>query len=100
MGSFVLPLLCLCCWPADGCARRAEGSYLYRPAYCLDEVLRGPPEPYVPQPGDIFLATDQALLMRLGHWAAGGAGGHHSGIVFARSARRLALLEGGPLNSI
>jgi hypothetical protein len=77
-----------------------ELSYLYQPCYCLDAALRSPAEPYCPQPGDIFLATDQNFWMRLGHWAAGGAGVHHSGILFARSDGRIALIEAGPFNSV
>ena len=33
-----------------GCDGGTGGSYLYQPAYCLDECLRGPTTPYVPQP--------------------------------------------------
>jgi hypothetical protein len=76
------------------------GGYLCRPAFCLDGDLRGPARPYVPQPGDIFLATDQALWARVGHWLAGGAGVHHSGIVFRRSDGRMGLIEAGPFNSV
>jgi hypothetical protein len=57
-------------------------------------------EPYCPQPGDIFLATDQARWARLGHWAAGAHGVHHSGIIFLRSNGQPALLEAGPFNSV
>jgi hypothetical protein len=30
----------------------APPSFLCSPAYCLDDGIRGPLEPYVPQPGD------------------------------------------------
>ncbi len=75
-----------------------SGSYLYQPAYTLDHDLRGPASPYVPQPGDIFLATDQAQWARVGHRLCGGRGVHHSGIVFQRPDGRMALIEAGPFN--
>jgi hypothetical protein len=78
----------------------APGSYLYQPAYCIDDVLRFPAEPYIAQPGDIFLATDRALWARAGHRMAGSGAPHHSGIVFARPDGRLAILEAGPYNSV
>ena len=75
-------------------------SHLYQPAFCLDRALRGPAEPYVPQPGDIFLATDESWFLRFGHTIVGGAGVHHSGIVFARQDGRMGLIEAGPFNEL
>jgi len=75
-------------------------SCLCQPAYDLAAPLRGPAQRYVPQPGDIFLATDQELWARWGHWLAGGAGVHHSGIIFCRSDGRMGLIESGPFNSV
>jgi len=80
--------------------REPYGSYLYQPAYSLDGVLRLPAEPYAAQPGDIFLATDNALWAQAGHCLAFSGAPHHSGIVFARPDGRLAILESGPYNSI
>jgi hypothetical protein len=97
--AVVIPFLWVCCWPTAIDEPCAEGSYLHRAAFCLDDELVGPAEAYVPQPGDIFLATDQALWARVGHWLAGGAGVHHSGVIFLRSDGRPALLEAGPFNS-
>jgi hypothetical protein len=99
MGCLIVPLLCVAC-PAFGDEARPAPSYLYRPAFNLDDDARAPAQPYVPQPGDIFLATDQALWARAGHWLAGGAGVHHSGIVFRRSDGRMGLVEAGPFNSV
>jgi hypothetical protein len=76
----------------------AIGSYLCQPAYSRDWETRGPVESYVPQPGDIFLATDQRLWFRWGHLIAGANGVHHSGIVFARPNGELGLIEAGPFN--
>lgn len=75
-------------------------SFLYQPAYCLDDCLRGPAEFYVPQPGDIFLATDESFFVRFGHTFVGGAGVHHSGFIFARPDGSLGLIEAGPFNEL
>jgi hypothetical protein len=96
MTSYALTLLMtLGAAPAESC----PGSFLSQPAFCIDDVLRGPTVPYSPTPGDIFLATDQALWARCGHWLAGGCGVHHSGIMFRRCDGRMALIEAGPFNS-
>ena len=79
---------------------RDTGSYLYQPAYELDDHLRGPAQPYEAQPGDIFLATDNAFWAQAGHRMAFSGPPHHSGIVFARPDGRLAILEAGPHNSV
>src|SRR5262245_50322321 len=96
MSYLTAPLL----WAALGAGVAPADSYLYRTAFSLDADLRIPTEPYTPQPGDIFLATDQARWARAGHWLAGGAGVHHSGIVFRRSDGRMGLIEAGPFNSV
>lgn len=44
-----------------------QNSVLYQPAFCIDDVLRGPARPYYPQAGDISLATDESLGAKLGH---------------------------------
>jgi hypothetical protein len=75
-------------------------SYLYEPSYCLDDVIRGDAVPYLPQPGDIFLATTDSRFMRFGHWVAGANAPHHSGIVFRRPDGKLAVLEAGPHNEL
>jgi hypothetical protein len=72
---------------------------LAQPAYDLAAEVRGPLDPYVPQPGDIFLATDRAYWSRVGHLLCGGKGVHHSGIVFARPDGTMAVIEAGPFNS-
>lgn len=75
-------------------------SYLFPPAYCLDGVRRGPATPYLPQPGDIMLATDDNLFWMIAHNLAGTGHPHHSGIVFARPDGRLAILEAGPYDTL
>ena len=55
MGSvlyWALSAGCLLGGPPAG-APIAPEAYLYQPAFCIDEELRGPPEPYLPQPGDL-----------------------------------------------
>jgi hypothetical protein len=37
------------------------GSFLYQAAHSTDDVWLAPARPYVPQPGDIFLASDRGL---------------------------------------
>jgi hypothetical protein len=82
--------------PVEPCV---EESYLYQPAFCLDHQLRGPARPYHPQPGDIYLATDQWKLSKLTHRTSLSGAPHHSGIVVALPDGRLFLLEGGPFHS-
>jgi hypothetical protein len=77
-----------------------ELSYLYQPAFQIDYDLRQPAEPYIPQPGDIFLATGREFWAKLGHWMAGTGAPQHSGIVVARPNGRLVLLEAGPHNTL
>lgn len=77
----------------------ADMGYLYEPAFCADYVLRHPVRPYVPQPGDIFLATDEETFHRVAHMYVRSGVPHHSGIVFAQPDGRLDLLEGGPGNT-
>jgi hypothetical protein len=75
-------------------------SYLYQPSYCLDKKLRGPAEPYVPQPGDIMLATDPNIFWKITHDLAFAFEPHNSGIFFAKPDGSLALLEAGPNDTI
>jgi hypothetical protein len=55
-----------------------------------------PARPYLPQPGDIFLSTDQRLVAKFAHLLVKSGAPHHSGIVFALPDGSPALLEGGP----
>jgi hypothetical protein len=80
---------------ADSC-----GSYLYQPAFCIDEVLRCPAEPYVPQPGDIMLRLDHSKFWRITHYLALAFDPNGSAIVFARPDGSLAVLEAGPMDTM
>ncbi|HLN30568.1 MAG TPA: hypothetical protein VK395_22680 [Gemmataceae bacterium] len=100
MDCLFLLLSCACCSGLGGPAEDSGGPCLYCPAYSLDGAPGLPAQPYCPQPGDIFLATDHALWARAGHWCVGGAGVHHSGIMIARPDGQVALLQAGPFNSL
>ena len=63
----VLSVACLT-GPVEGTG--ACGSYLYQPAFCIDDVLRGPAEAYLPQPGDIMLRLDHSKFWRVTHYLA------------------------------
>jgi hypothetical protein len=75
-------------------------SFLYQPAYSIDEELRGPAEPYLPRPGDIYLATDQCKIIQAGHCLATSGAPHHSGIVIVGPDGGMAILESGPFNTL
>ena len=95
---FCLPLgLLICCTVANAqpCEQPID-SYLYEPSYCLDWTLRGKARPYLPQPGDVLLATDKNFFWSLTHNMAFAFEPHNSAIVVARCDGRLAILEAGP----
>src|SRR3954464_7291182 len=79
---------------------RAEESYLYQPAFCIDNKLRGPAEAYVPQPGDIMLRLDHSVFWRVTHYMALAFDPNGSGIVFRRPDGTLAVLEAGPCDTM
>jgi len=72
------------------------GSYLYRPAFCMDDVLRGPAEAYLPSPANLMLRLDHSMFWRVTHYMALAFDPNGSGIVFARPDGSLAVLEAGP----
>jgi hypothetical protein len=74
--------------------------FLYQPCFCIDYELRLPVRPYVPQPGDIVLTTEEWFLARIGHKLSFSGAPHHSSIVFALPDGRWGLLEGGPENTL
>jgi hypothetical protein len=71
-------------------------SYLYQPAFAVDDVLRLPAEHYVPQPGDIMLRLDPCTFWRITHAMALAFDPNGSAIVVARPDGQLAVLEAGP----
>jgi hypothetical protein len=90
-----------CCASANAqpCERVIE-SYLYEPSYCLDRLVRGHARAYVPQPGDVLLATDKNFFWSLTHDLAFAFEPHNSAIVVARCDGRLGILEAGPNDTI
>lgn len=74
----------------------AGGSFLYQPAFHIDEVLRLPVESYLPQPGDIILRLDHSKFWRITHYMALAFDPNGSAIVFARPDGTPAILEAGP----
>src|SRR5438445_367748 len=68
-------------------SQRECGSYLYQPAFCLDDVRIGATEAYVPQPGDLMLRLDNNRFWRVTHAMALAFDPNGSGIAFARPAR-------------
>jgi hypothetical protein len=92
-------LLLLSCGTTASPGSDGDDSFPCGAVYSPDGGMAEPVRPYRPQPGDIVLASDQRLWMRLGHWMAGSAGVQHSGILFQRSDGRLALLEAGAFTS-
>jgi hypothetical protein len=96
MLSVLCSFLSLACSAGPDQAPGAGDSFLYRPAFCLDDVLRGPAEAYLPQPGDLMLRMDNSVFWRVTHYIALAFDPNGSGIVFARPDGSLAVLEAGP----
>jgi hypothetical protein len=93
----LLSALCLASPPAPaGAAPCPIGSFLYQPAFRIDDELRQPAEPYVPQPGDVMLRLDRSVFWRVTHYLALAFDPNGSGIVFRRPDGSLAILEAGP----
>jgi hypothetical protein len=88
-----LLLAAVACLPGQG---GEAHSFLYQPAFCIDDVLRCPAEAYCPQPGDIMLRMDHSKFWRVTHYLALAFDPNGSAIVFARPDGRLAVLEAGP----
>jgi hypothetical protein len=62
----------------------------------MDWVLRGQPTKYLPQPGDVMVATDKNLFWKVTHDMALAFEPHGSAIVIARRDGTLGTLEAGP----
>jgi len=74
----------------------APPSFLYEPAYKMDDALRGQARAYVPQPGDIMVYTDSNMFWEITHDMALAFQPHGSGIVVKRPDGSLGILEAGP----
>jgi hypothetical protein len=95
-------LACLLCAAsvANTSPTPALGSFLFDPSYQLDEVLRGEPRPYLPQPGDIMLYTENDPFWTVTHALACAFKPHGSGIVLRRLDGSLGILEAGPNDTL
>jgi hypothetical protein len=96
MRCLLRSILAVGCLLGAGGGAGADESFLYQPAFCIDEILRGPAEPYVPQPGDIMLRLDHSVFWRVTHYMALAFDPNGSAIVFARPDGTPAVLEAGP----
>src|SRR5207244_9598425 len=74
-------------------------AFLYAASFEIEGEPIGNLEAYHPQPGDIFLATDNLWFNKIGHWLAGSGAPHHSGIVVPTRNGGLGILEAGPKNT-
>jgi hypothetical protein len=75
-------------------------GYLYQTVSKPDDVVQGPAHSYVPQPGDIFLSTDQLWIARIGHKLAGASSPHHSGLIIMGPDGTPCTLEAGPHDTL
>jgi hypothetical protein len=76
------------------------GSFLYEPNACLDNVIRGNSTPYLPQPGDVMLATDHNIFWKVTHDCAFAFEPHNSAIIVALPDGSLGILEAGPNDTL
>ena len=95
-----ISLLCVAGVLAGNPPEAACGSYLYEPSYCMDKLLHGNTKAYVPQPGDVMLATDKNFFWKITHDLAFAFEPHNSAIVVARCDGSLAILEAGPNDTL
>jgi hypothetical protein len=86
--------------PAGNPSTASGVGYLYQTVAKPDDPLQGPARSYVPQPGDIFLSTDQLWIARLGHQLAGASSPHHSGLIVMRPDGTPGTLEAGPHDTL
>src|SRR5262249_51635171 len=84
---------------ASGTSADAQPAYLYPPSFDIEGAPVGQPVLYQPQPGDIFLATDNLLFNKVGHWLAGSGAPHHSGLIVPTRDGKVGILEAGPKNT-
>jgi hypothetical protein len=76
------------------------GSYLFEPSYQLDNIIRGKATAYLPQPGDVMLATDKNLFWKITHDMAFAFEPHNSAIIVGQRDGSLGILEAGPNDTL
>ena len=94
--SSLLVGLSFLCTAAQGQTPEVPPSYLCQPAYKIDNLCRLPAEAYLPQPGDVLLATDDNKFWAITHDIAFAFEPHNSAIVVQRRDGSLGILEAGP----
>ena len=75
-------------------------SFLHEPSYVMDAIPQDRPTPYLPQPGDIMLATDTNFFWALTHNLAFAGEPHGSGICVRRPDGSMGILEAGPNDTL
>ena len=93
-------LLCLGTIASAQPCENVIDSYLYEPSYCLDNVVRGKARKYLPQPGDVLLATDKNVFWSVTHDLAFAFEPHNSAIIVRRRDGSLGILEAGPNDTL
>jgi hypothetical protein len=95
-----LASLVLCGALAQGSPKSHDAGYLCASAYAIDNEVRGPIKPYVPQAGDIYMSTDRSRIIQAGHRMALSGQPNHSGLVILLEGGKPAILEAGPFNGL
>jgi hypothetical protein len=93
-------LACMLLGCASLCAQAPIESYLYEPSYAMDKHLRGHARPYLPQPGDVMLGTDDNWFWKVTHDMAFAGEPHNSAIIVQKRDGSLGVLEAGPNDSV
>jgi hypothetical protein len=78
-----------------GESSRTSYGYVHDAIFVLDKRVRGCSRPYNPQPGDIFLFSDDRIGWTIGHNLAKTGKPHHSAIVFRMPDGTLWLAQAG-----
>lgn len=99
-GILLFSLLSLAGGKGEVSGKGAIKGYLYQPRYQIDHELVGPATAYEPQAGDIMLCADGSIFWIVMHNIALTSHPTHSGIVFKRSDGTMAVLEGGPHDTL
>jgi hypothetical protein len=76
----VLPLALILTFAVN--ANNSTFGFVHDPVMILDKTVRGESRPYLPQPGDILLFSDDRLGWTIGHNLAKTGKPHHSAVVF------------------
>ncbi len=104
MNSALTPLfMSACLLGADPCGEPAteiKKAYLYEPAYSIDNVLRGKPVEYKPQPGDLVFFYEDKTFWHIMYKIAVSGPPYHAAIVFQMPDGEYRLLEAGPNDTL